>query len=426
MYRRVATRPTAKRSIEMTRTLDGVRVIDFTVSVAGPIACAVLADMGAEVIKIEEPNSRVVARADMPPKPGAPERADNRLSNFNELNRGKRSVAFDLGKPEGRELFLKLAAKSDIVVENYSPRVVYNLGIDYESVRAVKPDIIYLSMPAFGKTGPYSEMRSYGPGVDAMSGLSHLTGYLGGPPLKPGNYFCDQNSGLHTAFAALSALYYRRQTGKGQYIEVPMIEGEIQVFAEAVMDVALNGREQTRIGNRHPSIAPHGVYPCQGSDAWIAIAAVNDAQWLALCRVMCREDLLADPRFADAVWRWHNQDALDPIIAAWTAPRDKHDLQTVLQEAGVSAAAALAVNELFDDPHVQQRGLFQFVEHPESIPFPHTRIASTLSETPAVPVASGPQFGGANRYVLGELLGLDDETIAGLAGRGAVELRDGR
>jgi benzylsuccinate CoA-transferase BbsF subunit len=440
-----------------------VRVVDFTVAVAGPIASFVLADLGAEVIKVEEPARGQVTRFDMPRREEAPDRPWNRLSNFNELNRGKLSLAVDVARPDGREIFLRLAGVSDIVVENWSPRVVGNLGIDYEQARRYREDIIYISMPAFGKSGPYADMRSYGPGIDAMSGLSHLTGYIDGPPLKPGNYYCDQNAGLHAAFAAMAALHHRRLTGEGQYIELPMLEGEIQVFGEALMDVALNGREPARLGNRHPSIAPHGVYPCRpnpvrfahsapfprreggdgptavergipprrgegparsegdgGSDQWVTIVAADDAQWRALCRAMGNEGLTRDPRFADPVSRYLNQDELDAIIGAWTAERDKHDVQRELQAVGVSAAAALMPGEMFEDPHIEARGLFEFVEHPDAGPFPHTRVAFKLSGTPAPIAASGPPFAEANDYVLRELLHMSDEEVRSLREKGVI------
>ena len=407
-------------SAPTTRPLDGVRVLDFTVAVAGPICGFLLSDLGAEVIKVEETNARATAPGDMPRREGAPDRPYNRLSNFNELNRGKLSVPIDVARPEGRELFLRIGEKCDIVVENFSPRVVGNLGVDYAAVRARNPGIIYISMPAFGKTGPYADMRSYGPGIDAMSGLSHLTGYLEGQPLKPGSFYCDQNAGLHAAFAALSALYHRRRTGEGQYIEIPMLEGEIQVIADALMDAAMNGREQTRIGNRHPSIAPHGVYPCAGEDQWATIVAADDAQWRALCRTIGREDLLADPRFATPLDRYHHQDALDEIIAAWTSVRRKEDVQWVLQAAGVSAAAVLEMPEMFDDPHMTARGQFEWVDHPDSTPFPHTRAAFRLSGTPVPVTRTGPMFGGGVSYVMRDLLEIREDELDRLIDAGIV------
>ena len=402
------------------KPLDGIRVVDFTVAVAGPIASSALADLGAEVIKVEELTRGQNLRGDMPQREGAPDRPWNRLSTFNELNRGKLSLALDVARPEGREVFLRLVGVSDVVVENWSPRVVGNLGIDYAAARRAREEIIYISMPAFGKTGPYADMRSYGPGIDAMSGLSHLTGYVDGPPLKPGNFFCDQNAGLHAAFAALAALHHRRQTGEGQYIELPMLEGEIQVFGEALLDVALNGREPARLGNRHPSITPHGVYPCRGEDQWVTIVASNDAQWPALCRVIGQPELARDPRFADPLTRYHHQDELDAIIGAWTVERDKHEVQRMLQAAGISAAAALMPAEMFEDPHIDARGLFEFVEHPDSGPFPHTRLAFKLSGTPAPITRSGPPFAEGNEYVLRELLRMSDVEISALREKGAI------
>lgn len=400
--------------------LDGVRVLDFTTAVAGPICGFVLADLGAEVIKVEEPNARHGGPGDMARREGAPDRPYNRMSNFNELNRGKLSVPLDVARAEGRELFLRIAAVCDIVVENFSPRVVGNLGVDYAAVRCRNEGVIYISMPAFGKSGPYADMRSYGPGIDAMSGLSHLTGYAGGQPLKPGSFYCDQNAGLHAAFAALSALYHRRRTGEGQYVEIPMLEGEIQVIADALIDVTMNGRERTRIGNRHPSIAPHGVYPCAGEDQWVTIVAGDDGQWRALCAAMGREELLVDPRFAEPPARWREQEALDAIIAGWTATRRKDEVQRLLQGAGVSAAAVLEVPELFEDAHMAARGQFRWVEHPESGAFPHTRVAFQLSETPAVARRSGPLYGAGVEHVLGGLLGMSGEELGRLVEAGVV------
>lgn len=407
------------------KPLAGTRVIDFTVSVAGPLACSLFADLGAEVIKVEEPDGRRGVGADMPLRPGAPDRPYNRNSTFNERNRGKLSATIDVSRPQGRDLFLRLVRVADIVIENFSPHVVGNLGLAYEDGRSARPDIIYLSISAFGRTGPYADLRSYGPGVDAMSGLSHLTGYAGGQPLKPGNFFCDQNTALLTVFAALAALRHRHASGNGQFVEVPMLEGEIHMFGEALMDVALNGRDQARIGNGHPSIAPHGVYPCKGDDGgdddeWVTIVAADDRQWGALCRAMERDDLLRDSRFAASLSRWRNQEALDQIIAGWTADKDKYAVQEALQARGVSAMAALSAGELFTDPHLAARGLFEFVDHPESVPLPHTRAAFTLSESPTGVTRSAPLLGGDNEYILRDLLAIDDETVARLLDQGII------
>ncbi len=280
------------------RPLNGVRVLDFTNAVAGPIAGFILADLGADVIKVEGPAGRPrKAPHTAPLAEGGEDLPWNRIMNYNELNHGKRGVSLDVAKAEGRDLFLGLVEQSDVVVQNFSPRVMFNLGIDYETLRAVNPRIVMLSIPAFGLDGPYRDRIAYGPGVDAMSGLAHLSGYADGPPMKPGNFFCDQQSGVLGALAVQAALWQRRTTGEGQHIELAMIEGEFQVLADAYIDYQWNGRERMRCGNDHPQWAPHDTYRCQGEDAWVAIAVENDEQWQALCAVIGRDDLAADERF---------------------------------------------------------------------------------------------------------------------------------
>jgi crotonobetainyl-CoA:carnitine CoA-transferase CaiB-like acyl-CoA transferase len=429
----------------MAKPLAGIRVIDFTNAVAGPTATSILGDFGADVIKIEGPDTRSPNPPGAAPlKPGAPDEPYNRVMHFNDLNRSKRSLVLDLRRAEGRALFLELAKISDAVVENFSPRVMANLGLDYPDLCRVRPDIILVSMPAFGKSGPYKDRISYGPGIDAMSGLSHLTGYADGPPSKPGNFYCDQNAAQLAALALLAAVRHRRRTGEGQYVECAMIEGELQVVAEALLDVQLNGRVQTRTGNRHPWQAPHGVYAAgkrnqeienraqgvgrrdAGGQApggeWIAIAVETDAQFAALCRELGRPELAADPRFADALSRHANQDALDAIVATWTAGQEKHALQRRLQAAGVPAGAVLNVRELLEDEHVQFRDVFQRLEYPDlARPFPHTRVAFKLRGRHASRIDTpAPRFGGANRAVLGGLLGISEETVAALYAGGVT------
>ena len=396
----------------MGRALEGIRLLEMTIAVAGPVCCHVLGDMGAEVIKVEEPRSRARTPMHLPkPLPGVPDHPYNRIVNFNELNRSKRLLSLNVSKDEGRKIYLRLAEQCDVMVENFAPRVVGNLGIDYESVRKVNPGIIYVSMPAFGKTGPYKDRGSYGPGIDAMSGISHLTGYPDRNPGKPANFFCDQNAGLHAAFAILTALRHRRRTGEGQYIEMSMLEGELQAVAPAIMDVTLNGRDGVRTANRHDWFAPHGVYPCVGDDAWVAIAVTSDDQWQALCGAMGRADLAADARYRAQTDRHAHQEAIDPIIAAWTKDQTHYRVQEQLQAAGVPAGAVLQVDELFEDPQMKHRGSFAWAEHPELGPFPHTRTAWLSQQGNHGVSRPGPTFGNANDYVFRDLLGMDDDAV---------------
>lgn len=413
--------PTSVSAGAKVRPLHGLRVLDFTNAVAGPIASFILGDLGAEVIKVESPFGRPLHAAGTAPlREGGEDRPYDRVMIFNELNHGKRGVSLDVSCPEGRELFLRLAAISDVVVQNFAPRVMGNLGIDYERLRAVRPGIILVSMPAFGLSGPYRDRTSYGPGIDAMSGLSHLTGYPDGPPMKPGNFFCDQNAGVHAAFATLSALWHRKRTGEGQHVELPMIEGEFQMLGDAYIDYAMNGRERMRAGNCHSWMAPHDVYPCSGEDAWVAIAVEEDSQWATLCRVMGQPDLADDPRFARARDRHAHRHELRPIIGAWTGAREHRAVQDILQKAGVPAAAVFNAKELFTDPQVVARHSFEYVDVPNVGPTPYPRVAFTLSETPTPIEKPAPGFAEDNDYVYGGLLALSKAEMAGLEARAVI------
>ncbi len=405
----------------LARPLAGARVIDFTNAVAGPLATAILADLGAEVIKVEAPNARPRHASGVAPlRAGGEDRSYNRIMLFNELNHGKQGICLNVARPEGRDAFLRLVATADVLVENFAPRVMGNLGLAYEDLRAVRPDLIMVSMPAFGLSGPYRDRVSYGPGIDAMSGLSHLTGYPDGPPMKPGNFFCDQNAAVHTAFATLVALWHRQRTGEGQRVEMPMIEGEFQILGDAYIDYAMNGRERMRAGNDHPWMAPHDVFPCRGEDAWVAIAVEDDTQWRALCRVIGRPELADDPRYAEAAARHAHRQELKPLIAAWTQERTHYEVQAALQAAGVPAGAVLNALELLADPHVRARHGFEYVDVPNVGPAPYPRVAFLLRRTP-VPIAkAAPGFAEDNDRVFRGLLGMDAAAVAALEEAGVT------
>ncbi|MEO8540179.1 MAG: CoA transferase [bacterium] len=391
-----------------SKPLAGLRVIDFTNAVAGPIAAFILADLGAEVIKIEAPTSRPKVAAGVAPLlEGADAPSYNRIMTFNELNHGKRSFALDVATAEGKAIFLELAAKSDIVVQNFAPRVMGNLGIDYEALKAVNPRIILASMPAFGLSGPFRDRISYGPGIDAMSGLSHLTGYSDGPPMKPGNFFCDQQAGVLTAFAVCAAVRHAERTGEGQHIELAMIEGEFQVLGDAYIDYAMNGRERRRSGNDHPAMEPHGMFRCKGEDAWVAIAIETDRQWRTLAALCDRSDLSAD-NYAE---RRRHPGEIHAAVEEWTLRRTPLEVQTALQRVGVPAAAVLNALELLGDPHVATYHGFEYVDTPGVGPTPYPRVAFRLSETPVPVSGPAPGFGEGNRYVLREVLGRDDAAV---------------
>jgi len=402
------------------KPLSGVRVLELSTAVAGPVAGNVLADMGAEVIKIESPTARTPAQSTVPPPiQGAPDHPYNRTPHFNELHRGKAHTSIDLSSEGGRELFLKLAATADVVLENFSPRVLGNLGIDYDDLRAVKPDIILTSMPAFGKSGPYMLRGSYGPGIDAMSGMSHLTGYPDRGPGKPAQFYLDQNAGMTAALTTMAALRHRNRTGEGQYIELSMLEGELQLVAPALLDVTMNGRVPSRIGNRHEWFAPQGVYRCAGDDKWLGIAAETDEQWAALARAIGWADLVEDPRYASAAARRERHDELDALIEEWTTSRDHLEAMRELQAAGVPAAGVLDVAEVYADPQFLHRETLVWTEHPEVGRFPHTRTAWRSRLGNHGVSGPAPVFGdGSSRVV--ELAGLEPSELDELMASGVM------
>jgi crotonobetainyl-CoA:carnitine CoA-transferase CaiB-like acyl-CoA transferase len=247
-----------------------------------------------------------------------------------------------------------------------------------------------------------------------MSGLSHLTGYADGPPIKPGNFFCDQNAAVHAAFATLCALWHRGATGEGQHVELAMIEGEFQILADAYMNFAMNGCERRRSGNDYRGWAPHDTFPAQGEDCWIAIAVETDAQFKALCEVMERPELAQDARFAGRADRYANREALYREVTAWTATLGAHEAQETLQAAGVPAGAALDAMMILSDPHVMARRGLEYVETAGVGPTPYPRPAFVLSGT-AVPLAApAPPFGSANRLVFEEILGMSEDERARL------------
>ena len=407
------------------RPLAGVRVLDMTVAVAGPVATLLLGALGAEVLRIETPWARPRNPTSALPAPAdAPDEPWNREARLNELANSKRSVALNLALPEGREVFLDLVDISDIVIENYSPRVMGNFNLGWEVLHARNPRLIYVRMPAFGASGPWRDRISYGPGIDAMSGLSWLTGYRGGPPLKPGNFYCDQNAGLHAASAALAALRARERDGEGQVVELAMLEGELQLVGDALLAAQLTGREPSRIGNEHTSWAPHGVYPAKPSDddpdAWIAIACRNDAEWEALLGVWNNADAASDRRFGTALRRWKHRAMLDDLLGAWTVQFPALELAERLQAAGVPASAVMGARTLLRDPQVAARQAVGALEHPQVGPSPAPQAAYRLSETPAPPKSAAPLFARDTRPVLTELLGYSAERIDALIAAGAA------
>ena len=403
--------------------LEGVRSLELAEIWAGPYCGVLMGDLGAEVIKVE--SMQRIARGPVRPPAGSAgypdadpgERPWNRSANFNGLNRNKAGLTLDLGTPLGAKAFKELVSVSDVVVSNYAYGVLTEkFGLDYETLRRVKPDIVMLLMPGFGNTGPYRRYRSMGMTIDALSGHSALRGYpdqdLSTLSLV---HHPDAVGGATAAFAVCAALHRRNRTGQGQFIDMSQSEAFIPHMGEAVLEYGMTGRQRERRGNRHPEMAPHGVYPCEGEDRWVAIAVRSDSEWRAACAAMDTPNLAEDPRFTRLDARLSNHDELGDAIARWTSGLDRYEAARRLQDAGVPAAPVLDCGaDAYDDPHLQARDYFQQVTHPEAGTYLLSGPMWKLSGQDEPRHDPAPGLGEHNSYVLRDLLGVTDAAYAEL------------
>jgi crotonobetainyl-CoA:carnitine CoA-transferase CaiB-like acyl-CoA transferase len=399
--------------------LADVKILDFMWAIAGPAATRVLADYGATVVRVESTRHFDTARTIGPYQNAQPGPENSGL--YQNFNAGKLGMTLDLSQPGGRGVVLDLMRWADVVTESFSPNVMRAWGLDYESLRQVKPDLIMLSTCLMGQTGPLSTFAGFGNLAAAISGFYNLTGWLDRAPAGPFGAYTDTVAPRFTAVAILAALDYRRRTGQGQYIDQSQAESTLHFLAPAILDYTVNGRVQERVGNCDPAMAPHGVYPAAGADCWIAIAVGNDQHWQALCAVMEQPDLLHDERFATPEARLAHQDALDASIAAWTKDREAPAAEAALQRRGVPASALQNSRELCDDPQLAHRGHLVRLTHPSLGTTIVEGSRFRLSRTPAKIDRAAPTLGGDNHYVLETILGYSAERIAELVIEGALE-----
>jgi benzylsuccinate CoA-transferase BbsF subunit len=388
--------------------LKGIRVANFGWVWAGPVVGQTLGFLGAEVYKIES-RARIDLTRMLPPFANGVRDPDRSLSNHAGWA-GNGSVTLNLKKPEGQELARQLIGKCDVVVENFGPGAMADMGLGYDRLRAVKPDLVMLSMPAAGLTGPLKSVRTYGLSLSSITGVDSLTGYVGGPPVPFENAFADPYNGVMGAFAVLAALTYRDRTGTGQHIDYSQQEAVMQMVGPAFMDYAINGRVAGPKGNRHPldAAAPHGVFPCTGEDRWISIAVATEQEWAGLLAAMGHPAWATAPELATLAQRLTQIDALHERLAAWTRTFDDYALAHLLQRHGVAAAPVLNVADLLRDPHYRARGTFIEVQHPlgfrETIYGAYVKTSRTEAD-----VQPGPRMGRDNDVVFKRILGLAEE-----------------
>ncbi len=395
--------------------LDGIRVVDFCWAWAGPYGSLQLAHLGADVIRIESAKRLCPSRL-IPPWPDN-ESGVNRAGYFNQYNQGKRSLTLDLKAPQAIDIAKALVSKSDIVMNNFASGVMEKLGVGYDVLRRIKPDIIMVSLPGYGTSGPEKDFVSYGPPQVAQSGLSALTGYVGGPPMMAGFSYGDPNGGIHATFAVMAALLHREKTGQGQYIDLSQWEAAIMLLPEALMDYSMNDTQPERMGNRDPHMAPHGVFRSKGDDRWVSLSVRDEAEWQRLCEVMGRPELSADARFASLAARKENEAALEEIVTAWTQERTADEATQALQKAGIPAYPSLDAIDMINNPHVGARDYFVELEHPEVGTRRHMGIPWTMSRTPCEIRRPAPCLGQDTDAVLTDIVGLSQDEIAALRER---------
>lgn len=406
--------------------LEGIRVIDHGIVYTGPSATTILADMGAEVIRIESiqvlaPFTRGFrvhpttveglafgyAENDPGDKPW------DRWFQLHALQRNKYGITLDLTRPKGVDIYRRLVERADVVLENFAGGVMDRLGIGYADLKRVKPDIIMLSASGYGATGPYKSYSAVGASLGSMAGLSSLRGYPEDDITvrSPAQVWSDNVAATTAAFAVLIALHYRNRKGKGQFIDLSQAETFLPHMGDAIMEYTMNGHVPEAIGNRDTAMAPHGCYRCRGEDRWVVIAVSSDRQWAAFCHAIGNPAWTNEKRFDDGLSRWQHQDDLDRGIEEWTMERDPYDIMHLLQDAGVPAAPVARQSDLFNDPHLEERGFFKEVKHRETGTRRYPGMSFQFSKTPVGFRMPPNCLGEHNDYVYGELLGMTEEEI---------------
>ena len=392
--------------------LDGYRVLDFGWVLAGAIPGMVLADMGAEVIKVESRQRLDYMRLGRPIVGDQPDPEQHPM--FHNVNRNKLSITLNTIHPQAVELARKLVAHCDVVIENFSPGVMDRLSLGYEDLRRIKPDLIMASISSTGQTGPLRDLRAYAPSIGALAGLDSTLGYEGGRPLGLKHAYGDICGALHTVFAIVAALYQRQRTGRGQYIDLSMLRATVATQGLGLMEYIMTGRVMQPRGNYDPTMAPYGNYPCAGEDRWVSIAVATDEEWLGLKAALGSPAWTSDPKFASRYGRLKHRHELDQHLAQWTAGRSAEAVTELLQSHGVAAIPVMGAEERLFNPHFRERGLYADIEHPALGAEPIFNLMWNLSRTPSAIRRHAPLMGEHNRQVFCGILGMSEPELQAL------------
>lgn len=406
----------------MLQALHDIRVVEFAAGMAGPWIGRLMAYCGAEVIKIESRQRPDVTRQYV--SPSAPELGiQSQLSPWlTDWNAGKRCVALDLTRPAAVELAKRIIATADVVVENYSAGVMEKLGLGYAALERANRGIIMFSSSGYGDSGPCRNFITWGPNIEALSGLSTLSGFPHRECTIDQYAYPDAVGALHGLFAVLCALDHRSRTGQGQYINLSQFEATVASVGHVIMESLGNRREPQRLGNRSLHAAPHGCYRCAGEDRWCAIAVADEAGWARFCLAVGAPAWTRDPRFVSLETRLANAEALDSLVESWTSQRDAYDVMATLQAAGIAAGVVQTIEDQFrHDKQLAARQFFERVEHARKGTVLANGIPLGLTGTPGGTGRAGKAVGADNDYVFGEVLGMTRDEIRRYADAGAIE-----
>ena len=407
----------------MSRPLSHIRVLDLSRVLAGPWASQNLADLGAEVIKIERPGAGDDTRGWGPPWFKDKEGKDTTDSSyFLSCNRGKKSMTLDISKPEGQQIVRELAAKCDVLLENYKVGTLARYGLGYEQLHAINPRLIYCSITGFGQSGPYAPRPGYDFVFQGMGGLMSITGERdelpGGGPMKVGIAITDILTGMYASLAISAAITHVERGGGGQYIDVALLDSMVAFNANQISGYLVAGKIPKRYGNAHPNVVPYQAFPCR--DGHIILAVGNDSQFASFCKVAGRPELAEDERFRMMSGRIVNRDALIPLVAALMQQRDMHEWISVLESANVPCGPINKMQQVFEDPQVQHRGLKVEIPNPAGAPCPTVASPMRFSETPVEYTVPPPTLGQHTQQILQDLLGKDSGTVDALVAKGIV------
>lgn len=403
------------------KALKGIKVVEFAAYAAGPAVGKHLADHGATVVHIESKARPDGFRSHYPPYKDNVYGL-NRSGLFALCNNDKLDITLNLKKaPRATELAKKTVAWSDVVIENFSPGTMKRLGLDYETLKKVKPDIIMLSSSNLGQTGPHAQHPGFGSQLSSLAGFTNLIGYPNGSPQMLYGPYIDYIAVAYGAVAILGALDYRDRTGKGNYIDIAQYETGLQFLAPTLLDYRVNGRVASRNANRDPDAAPHGAYPCRGKDSWCVISVFSEEEWRSLCQVMGYPAWAKGPRFATHKARKKSEEELDQKIGEWTSQFTCREVTQKLQDAGIRAGIVNTMSDLYTDPQLTHRQQWVELEHPEIGKMHYQRPPFILNKTPAGPASCDPLVGEHNGYFYKEILGLPEKEYQELVDGGVID-----